>query len=162
MSPPRSAIRRNPFLCLFSRHLSRPSSPHPKYCRFSRFPRFRSLQTNQKGFEKLTNRGFLINILSLVAFSLLFVYLMFKVRARVGSRARGCSGHSPSRCSVAPEPFACARALTTHIPPPARAAHCRYCHPREHRQVSTDSSIASFDPYQILSVDRGASDKQVL
>lgn len=63
------------------------------------------LKTNQKGAEKLNNRAFLINLLSLCCFSMLFIFLVF--------------------------------------------------------QVMGDSSIASFDPYEILSVDRGATDKQI-
>jgi len=63
------------------------------------------LKTNQRGVEKLKNRTFLINVFALVAFSLLFLYLVF--------------------------------------------------------QVQGDSAIASFDPYMILNVDRGATDKQI-
>jgi hypothetical protein len=37
------------------------------------------LQTNQRGVEKLKNRTFLINVFALVAFSLLFLYLVFQV-----------------------------------------------------------------------------------
>ena len=39
------------------------------------------MQTNQRGVEKLKNRTFLINVLALVTFSLLFVYLVFQVAA---------------------------------------------------------------------------------
>jgi len=38
------------------------------------------LKTNQRGVEKLKNRTFLINVFALVAFSLLFLYLVFQVQ----------------------------------------------------------------------------------
>jgi hypothetical protein len=40
-------------------------------------------QTNQRGLEKLQNRGFVINSLALVAFSLFFFYLAVKVMSGV-------------------------------------------------------------------------------
>lgn len=63
------------------------------------------MKVNQTGMDKLKNRVFLANVLSLVAFSLLFVYLVV--------------------------------------------------------QVMRDSKIVSFDPYEILGIDRGATDKQI-
>lgn len=63
------------------------------------------MKVNQQGIDKLKNRAFQANASALVAFSLLFVYLIF--------------------------------------------------------QVNGDSAIASFDPYQILSIDRSATDKQI-
>eukprot|EP00613_Pedinella_sp_CCMP2098_P005377 CAMPEP_0171605078 /NCGR_PEP_ID=MMETSP0990-20121206/6990_1 /TAXON_ID=483369 /ORGANISM="non described non described, Strain CCMP2098" /LENGTH=777 /DNA_ID=CAMNT_0012167729 /DNA_START=61 /DNA_END=2394 /DNA_ORIENTATION=+ len=63
------------------------------------------MKVNQQGLDKLKTPGFLANLASLMAFSLLFIYLVFQVRG--------------------------------------------------------DSAIASFDPYQILSIDRGATDKQI-
>jgi translocation protein SEC63 len=63
------------------------------------------IKSNRRGMDKLKSRTFLANVLALVAFSLLFVYLVF--------------------------------------------------------QVMGDSSIASFDPYALLGIDRSATDRQI-
>jgi len=63
------------------------------------------IKSNQRGIDKLKSRTFIANVLALVAFSLLFIFLVF--------------------------------------------------------QVMGDSSIASFDPYALLSIDRTATDRQI-